>query len=37
MSRELHVDTLPDLTLHKRPVVSLVCKYIDCVLKEMQT
>ena len=27
--RELHVDTLPDLTPHKRALVSLVCKYID--------
>ena len=27
--RELHVDTLPDSTPHKRSLVSLVCKYID--------
>ena len=26
---ELHVDTIPDLTPHKRSLVSLVCKYID--------
>ena len=27
--RELQVDELPDLTPHKRPLVSLVCKYLD--------
>ena len=27
--RELHVDALPDSTPHKRPLISLVCKYID--------
>ena len=27
--RELHVDTLPDSTPHKRPLISLMCKYID--------
>ena len=27
--RELHVDSLPDFTPHKRPLISLVCKYID--------
>ena len=27
--RELYVDALPDFTLHKRPLISLVCKYID--------
>ena len=27
--RELHVDALPDSTPHKRPLTSLVCKYID--------
>ena len=26
---ELQVDTLPNSTLHKRPLVSLVCKYLD--------
>ena len=29
VSRELHVETLPDLTPHKRALVSLVCKNID--------
>ena len=27
--REMQVDTLPDSTPHKRPPVSLVCKYLD--------
>ena len=27
--RELHVDALLDSTPHKRPLISLVCKYID--------
>ena len=26
---ELHIDSLPDSTPHKRPLISLVCKYID--------
>ena len=26
---ELHVDAVPDSTPHKRPLISLVCKYID--------
>ena len=29
MLRILHVDALPDSTFHKRPLISLVCKYID--------
>ena len=29
--RELHVDALPDSTPHKRPLTSLVCKYINVV------
>ena len=31
--RELHVDTLPDSTPHKRAMVSLVCKYIAVFAK----
>ena len=27
--REFHIDTLFDSTPHKRPLISLVCKYID--------
>ena len=26
---ELHIDSLPDSTPHKHPLISLVCKYID--------
>ena len=29
--RELQVDVLPDSTPHKRPLVSLVCKYLDII------
>ena len=32
--RELHVDALPDSTPHKRPLISLVCKYIDAFAKK---
>ena len=31
--RELNIDALPDSTPHKRPLISLVCKYIDVFAK----
>ena len=31
MLRELHVNALPDSTPHKRPLIFLVCKYIDVI------